>query len=657
MCGLAGFVNSKLVFKKTEIDEILSSFKSYLKHRGPDADGSWKDEVNRVYLAHTRLSINDLSQNGSQPMCSENEKYALVFNGEIYNHLEIRKKYLNKFHINWKSRSDTETLLKCIELLGIKQSLSLFEGMFAFSVYSKTHKKLFLTRDKFGEKPLYYGLVGNSLVFGSELKIFSYFPGFNKKISNVALSLFLKYSYVPEPYSIFDNILKVNPGEVVEIDLKNLDFNKEFFLQNLTKYKWYQNNHIKNKIDNKNDVISNLDDILISSVKESLLSDVEVGTFLSGGLDSSLISSIAQKQNKNKIRTFSICFEDEDYNEQKYSRLVSDHIGSNHKEFMIKSFELSEYFEKLCDVYDEPFADSSQIPTLILSEFASKDVKVCLTGDGADELFGGYNRYLLTEKIKSKSKYVPHILKKLISSIVNNLNYKQLSKISKIINQTLLNDEIPQINEKLQKFGKIFHLSGSLIDMYLSLIEVSSNIKNPIFNYSNESDSFFLNDKSILESTEKDTIQDLMNLDKKFYLTGDILHKVDRAAMYYGLETRVPFLNSKVVNFSNEIDLHLKINNNQNKYILKQLAKKYIPDEIINRNKMGFSVPLDNWINKDSENMIGNLNKNKDFLINLGFNFDAILEHFEEHKIGKKNWSHLLWNLIIFNKWATKYAM
>lgn len=656
MCGIAGYLNKIKNFDESQNISLLQKFCSLLRHRGPDSKGIWYDINDKIFLSHTRLSINDLTQNGSQPMVNDLKNHIVIFNGEIYNHLYIREKYLKNYKIDWKSNSDTETLLKTIEFYGVKKSLEMFEGMFSFCLFNKSSKKIYLARDKFGEKPMFYGVINDNFVFGSELKIFNSFPNFKKKISKTALSLFLKYSYIPEPLSIYDKIFKLNAGEFIELDLKKIDFENPNYLENLKKIKWYNENFTKNFIENKDDSLKRLDKILNESVEESLLSDVEVGTFLSGGLDSSMISSIAQKQSKRKIKTFSICFDDSDYNEQKYSRLVAEHISSDHKDYFVNSQDMFEYYEKICEIYDEPFADSSQIPTTILSKFASESVKVCLTGDGADELFGGYNRYLFINKIKSKTKLLPQFIKDNLSNFISNLDYSKLSVFSDILNKFVFSKKYPQFDDKLQKLGVILKDSSDEIKMYLNLIEVISDNKNPVFQNHNENNNFFESkSREYFTNKKQNIIEVLMAMDKNIYLTGDILHKVDRAAMFYGLETRVPFLNSKVVNYASSIPFDFKIKNQKGKYMIRELAKKYLPSEIINRKKMGFSIPLDNWITKNSNDFIENFIKKKELLLELGFNYESIINHFNQHKNKKKNWSHLLWNLIIFERWLKKY--
>ena len=656
MCGLAGYINNIKNFDVNQNVTLLESFCSILRHRGPSSKGIWYDIKNRVFFSHTRLSINDLSQNGSQPMIDALSQQVVIFNGEIYNHLKLRQTILKDYNLIWKSNSDTETLLQTINIFGVEKSLQMFEGMFSFCLFDQKLKKFFLVRDKFGEKPMYYGTIDNNFVFGSELKIFNLFPNFKKKISSDALSSFLKYSYIPEPLSIYENIFKLNAGEIIELDLKLINFSNPNYFSTLKKTKWYKQKNTENYIENQENLLSKLDEKLNSSVNESLTSDVEVGSFLSGGLDSSLISSIAQKQSKKKIKTFSICFDDNDYNEQKYSKLVSEYIQSDHKEYFVNTNDMFEYYEKIPEIYDEPFADSSQIPTSILSKFASENVNVCLTGDGADELFGGYNRYVFINKIRSITNFFPKILREKLSNFILNLDQNKISIFAKILNKFLFTSNYVQLDDKLQKLGTVLKNSTNEINMYLDLIEVMSNKKYQIFDDQNKKDNLFqIKSKEYSSNFHGSSIEMLMKLDQNIYLTGDILHKVDRASMYNSLETRVPFLNSKIVNFASNLPFNLKIKGDQGKYILRELGKKYLPKEIISRKKMGFSVPLNNWIGKNSDQFLINIAKKRETLENLGFNYDSVTNHFHEHKLRKKNWSHLLWNIIIFERWLNKY--
>ena len=658
MCGISGFVNVLKNFDEGQNISLLKKFCKILDHRGPDSNGIWYDFKSKVFLAHTRLSINDLTPAGSQPMINQKNNHIIVFNGEIYNHLDIRKKILKDHNIIWQGNSDTETLLKTIECLGIKKTLDNLEGMFSFCLFDKKNNKIYLVRDKYGEKPLYYGSVNQNFVFGSELKIFSHFPKFNKRISKNALNLFLKYSYIPEPYSIFEGVFKLNPGEYIELNLSELNFNNLNYFKSLKKVKWFNQVLEQKRLIKKNDAIIQLDRILNLSIKESLTSDVEVGSFLSGGIDSSIVSAIAQKNSNKKLKTFSICFKDEEYNEQKFSKLVADHIKSDHKEFTVNNQNIFDYYEKIPDIYDEPFADSSQIPTAILSKFASENVKVCLTGDGADEFYGGYNRYVFINKINSFSKYLPKLIRSNLSKLIISMNFSSLVNLSNFLNKVFFSKNFVQFDDKLQKFGRILNDSSDAIKMYSNIIETFSNHKNPIFQNIDEN---IIISKINLHNSETNhnlnDIEKIMKFDQDIYLTGDILHKVDRASMFYSLETRIPFLNSKVTQFASDLPYELKMSQSGGKYILKEIAKKYLPKQIISRKKMGFSVPLNNWIVKNSNEFITNIENKREIFSDLGFNHKNVISHFYDHKSQKKNWSSLLWNLIVFERWLDKYII
>ena len=383
-----------------------------------------------------------------------------------------------------------------------------------------------------------------------------------------------------------------------------------------------------------------------------------MGSFLSGGIDSSIVSAIAQKNSSKKLKTFSICFENEDYNEQKFSKLVAEHIQSDHKEFFVNNQNIFDYYEKISEIYDEPFADSSQIPTAILSKFASENVKVCLTGDGADEFYGGYNRYTFINKINSLSKYLPKLVKANLSKIIINMNYSSLITLSNFLNKVFFSKNFVQFDDKIQKFGTIFKDSSDVIKMYSNLIQTVSNHKIPIFDNVKENIiTSKINSQNYNPNNDLNDIEQIMKFDQNIYLTGDILHKVDRASMFYSLETRIPFLNSKVTKFASELPYELKINRFGGKYILKEVAKKYLPNQIISRKKMGFSVPLNNWIIKNSDEFIRNFQNKKEIFLDLGFKYQNIINHFYEHRNQKKNWSSLLWNLIVFERWLNKYII
>ena len=655
MCGIAGFYKNNKGITTSLAENILKKMTNSLSHRGPDHLNYWYSEEDDIFFSHSRLSILDLSSNGNQPMFSKSNRYVITFNGEIYNHLEIRNKINKKKKIIWKSSCDTETLIESIELYGVENTLNMIEGMFAFAIWDKKKKQLYLARDKFGQKPLYYGFLGDSIVFGSELKAITCYQNFSNHISKSALGFFLNYSYIQEPDTIYKNIFKVMPSELITFDFKNKNSNKKFLIK---KDKWSY--FLKPNIDNKQNkkvsyYVDKLDEILTNAVKETMLADVQVGCFLSGGIDSSLISAISQKISNKPISTFSIGFVEKEYDESSYAKKVSNHLGTDHSELIIDSQKLYSIFDQVIDVYDEPFADSSQIPTIILSKFARKKVKVVLTGDGADELFGGYNRYIYINKVYLFLKLIPRSLKNKLSYFLfsSNIIYKIVLKIAHVL--SLSKYKIPQIKDKIDKFSKILRSSNSKMEIYFSLLKVNQDINKSFFQNSTNLDSYFTKEiKEILLNKKISDHDKMMTIDQNFYLNGDILHKVDRASMNVGLETRIPFLNSKVYEFAQNLPSDLKFNKGYGKWILRELSKKYIPSDIYLRKKMGFSIPLNKWIKINSKKIINNFQKNKQILIENGINVDNVNLYLKEHVDEKRDWSGYLWNIIIFERWLNK---
>lgn len=650
MCGISGFIVKK-ASNHTGLN-VLKKMISNLSHRGPDNKGFWKNDNNTQFIGHSRLSILDLSERGSQPMKSSSGRYVISYNGEIYNHLEIRK-YLNKKRqINWNSSSDTETILESLEVLGFNETIQRLHGMFAFCVIDVKRNILNLVRDKFGEKPLYYGLQNENFFFASELKAINSFPYLEKKISNKSLNYFFNFSYIPEPLSIYEKIYKLEAGTILSFDLsKNRILNKESF-STLVNQKSQKNQNF-----NFQNRVNEFDKLINSVIKDTMISDVEVGSFLSGGIDSSLVTSIMQNQSKKKIKTFSVVFEDIKYDEKFYSKNISEYLNTDHHEILVNTKDLIEVSKNISEIYDEPFADSSQIPTAIISKFASKNVKVILSGDGADELFGGYNRYIAFNKINIMMKFIPYNLRFLIGKIISILPMNILSFIETSLGKIFsYNRSVNQLDDKIRKLGYILIKSKSVSEMYFSIISLTENTENLLINQNQkehikkfkESINSYLNNSNNI-------VENIMKLDQKIYLTGDILHKVDRAAMHNSLETRIPFLNPEIVNFSNNLNIDMKIKNNEGKILLRELLKRYIPEKYVNRPKMGFSIPLKEWLKSPLKNWVIQTLDFKKIKQQGYLNEKQIQFYMNNHFSGKKDFSRELWNIIIFQKWFSKY--
>ena len=642
MCGIAGIILKK---KKHFID--LNSIKVMtreLTHRGPDTEDYWISDDFLQYFGHRRLSIIELSKKGNQPMKSINGRYIITFNGEIYNHLEIRENIKKRINYHWQSNSDTETLLSSIEIFGLTETLKLAEGMFAFGLIDQVSKKLYLARDLNGEKPLYYGFQDDDFIFASELKAIVKFPNFKKKLNKKSLKYFLDYSFVPEPYSIFQNINKLEKSSFLEFDLNSKKINK------IEKYFPKKNLEISSS-NISNNPINLIDKILNRSVKISMTSDVQVGSFLSGGTDSSLITSIMSSLSEKKIETFSVSINKPGYNEGDYANNISKYLKTNHNQIVVGENDLINQTKNLSNMYDEPFADSSQIPTSIISKYASTKVKVILSGDGADEYFCGYNRYLGIKKITKFFEVLPFKIRFLVGQIlirIPNFIVNIIFLILKRINNS--NFELNQINEKIYKLSLVLINCKTIEDIYILILKNYFDGKDILV----ESNVDVNLEKVILKYIEpqSSSVKNMMLIDQNFYLPNDILNKVDRASMFYSLETRVPFLNKDVIDFSNHLPLKFKIRGNNTKWILKELLKKYIPEKYVNRPKMGFSIPLNTWLRGPLKNWSSqNLQFDDDNLVNQNY-INLIMNN---HYKGKSDNSSILWNLIVLNLWKKKY--
>ena len=644
MCGIAGFIYVEICsndFKK----QITKKINNSLAHRGPNDEGCYIDNETNLTLSHTRLSVIDLSSGGSQPMVSSSGRYIISYNGELYNYKELKLELMNN-SFKFKTESDTEVLLSSIEQWGLEVGLKKMEGMFAFALYDKKLKQLSLVRDRFGEKPLYYGWLKDDLVFGSELKSLKFHKNWSGEIDTNAINLYLKYSYVPSPYSIYKDIYKLEPGTFISFQIAEKKCKK------IKQKKWYT-------IDKKGSELldisyreaqDNLEKLLISSVQKQKVSDVPIGSLLSGGVDSSLVSSLMQRDSIKKINTFTVGYNEKIYDESRFAKKIANHIGSNHHEWIINKNEIIDYIPSLPQFYDEPFADSSQLPTLLISKFASQKVTVCLTGDAGDELFGGYNRYIYGPKIYSYIKNYPGTVKVTTRLLEILKPYKWKTFFS--ILQEIIPDKYSVVNptEKLYKLNEVLNCKSEY-EIYDKLVSTwNYNILiNSDLNKKNETkDKKFLGRAS--NFAERMMIEDINS-----YLTDDILVKVDRASMANSLETRVPFLSEKIVSLSCKIPIEMKISSNgQGKRILRDILNKYIPKKIVDRPKAGFGIPIDDWLRttlKDwaNDHICEQKIKNQGY-----FDYNQIKKVWETHQKKESNNHHQIWNILMFQSWLEK---
>jgi len=645
VCGLTGFFAPENHCFDA-IERNINIMTGSLCHRGPDDQGVWIDKVSKVALGHTRLSILDLSPLGHQPMFSYNNRYVIVFNGEIYNFFEIRTN-LEKFGYKFRGGSDTEVILAAIDRFGIGKALDNFVGMFAFAVYDTKDQILYIARDRLGIKPLYYGWAEDgAFIFGSELKSLMAYQGFAKKIALYSLSLYFRHNYIPAPFTIYQDTFKLIPGTYLILHKKSLK-------EKITEIKpyWSAKQIFKEGQDNvfkgtEDEAINNLDDLLTDSIRLRLISDVPVGAFLSGGVDSTTVVAIMQKIHSAPVKTFSIGFYDREYNEADYAAKVARKLGTDHTELYVTPKDSMDVIPQIPRIWDEPFADSSQIPTYLLSKLTRQHVTVALSGDGGDELFGGYARYLIAPDLWKKISLFPFFIRKPAASLMkkfsgNYLNFLGMfaGKYGKRLCFSSMIKRLAEISN-LNEFAEFYGILYSHFLPFGELVRGKDNIAT-LF-------------KEV--SSKKSTFLDIMSLcDILTYLPDDILTKVDRASMANALEARVPIIDHRIVKFAMSLPESLKIRDNQSKWILKQVLYRYIPRDLIERPKAGFGIPIGKWLRTDLADWAWSLIQDADTEVREYLHWDKILKIWDEHRTGKANHQYVLWNILVFLAWHEKW--
>ena len=613
MCGITGLIS--INFRKNDLVKMTDS----LTHRGPNASGYFFDQDKGVALGHRRLSIIDLSSKANQPMTSHCGRYIMVYNGEIYNFKDLANK-LKK--TNWKTSSDSEVILEAFVAWGIDFAYQL-NGMFAIAIYDKKEDKLFLLRDRIGIKPLYYFYDERDFIFSSELKAILAIKK-NLEINKESIYAYLHLGYIPSNYCIYENTYKVKPGSY--ITFKDNKIHEEFF--------WKPEKYISSSVHTGFiQTKKKLKSLLQKSVERRLVSDVPLGTFLSGGTDSSLVTAVAQELNCKKINTFSIGFKESKFNESNYARAVAKFLNTNHHEFILTEIDAINELENIMDHFDEPFCDSSALPTMLVSKMSRKYVTVCLTGDGGDELFMGYGAYSWANRINHP---IYGTFRNSIGRILNFSSDNRIKRGAMIFRS-------PKVNWKSHIFSQEQYLFSESEIKNLLIPKIKTNIINEL----NQQNDF----KRKLRADEKQSIFDLNN-----YLINDLLVKVDRTSMYCSLESRVPLLDHNIIEFALNIDRNLKTRNGVQKYILKDLLYEYIPKKIMERPKWGFSIPLEKWLKNELYFLVEKyLNKKSIEETNL-LRYEMVSLLVKKYMNGESYLYNRIWNLIILQKYIIKHS-
>lgn len=636
MCGISGLIDSSRRSGGQALHEAALRMADALYHRGPDDGGTWEDAAAGIALSHRRLSILDLSPLGHQPMTSACGRYIATFNGEIYNFKALRKE-LEGMGRRFRGRSDTEVLLSSVSAWGVEPAVTRFNGMFAIAVWDREERLLHLVRDRMGEKPLYYGWIGKTFVFASELKAFRTYPQFPASIDRSAVALFLRHNYIPAPYSIYDGISKVVPGSIVTVapDPALPLSVRPYWSVARAKEEGRANPFMGTDAE----AIKTLDALLRDAVGLRMEADVPLGAFLSGGVDSSTIVALMQAQSSRPVRTFSIGFHEAAYNEAPHAKKVADHLGTDHTELYVSPAEAMQVIPRLPALYDEPFSDSSQIPTFLVSELTRRQVKVALSGDGGDELFAGYERYFLSADLWNKVDAVPVPVRRLAAGVL-----------------TRLTPHMPRLPSRLQR-----RLSGGRLQKLADILTAESleALYRTIVSHWNRPASVALHSfEPMTALTDRsgwaqssDPFDRMMLLDMRSYLPDDILVKVDRASMAVSLEARVPLLDHRVVEIAWRLPTSMKVREGKGKWILRQVLNQYVPASFQERPKMGFGVPIDSWLRGPLREWAEALLDEKRLLDQGLFNPRPIREKWSEHLAGTCDWHYYLWDVLMCQAW------
>ena len=681
-----------------------------IQHRGPDDAGAWADASAGIALGFRRLSILDLSSAGHQPMRSASGRFVMAFNGEIYNHSDLRDLLsavqLSKPAQPWRGHSDSETLLACFEAWGLEKTLQKTVGMFAIALWDTQTRTLHLARDRFGEKPLYYGwpttanTTAQAFVFGSELKALRAYPGFDNPVSRDALALYMRFTYVPAPYSIYQNIFKLEPGCMLSINTdfstnNSTNINSDLLqagkrlesahlptapsaplrppaLQGgLHMHRWWSLASVveagaQNLISSEEEALETLEQRLKDSVRVQSLADVPLGAFLSGGVDSSCIVSLMQAQTSSSVKTFTVGFEEAGFDESPHARAVAEHLGTEHNALFVSAKQVQAVIADLPAMYDEPFADSSQIPTHLVCKAARQQVTVALSGDAGDELFGGYNRYFWGPRIWSRLAWLPYPARQVLGAAIRAVPTAGWDALSRPVNSLLpASKNFVRAGDRAHKLAARLGGVHNLDDLYNSLVsewqDPAQVVKGVGLARGGETGGLLRESASMLSdpwpaSGAKQHQLRMMYRDSMTYLPDDILCKVDRDAMATSLETRVPFLDHRVAELAWRLPLNMKIRDGQGKWALRQVLYKYVPKKLIDRPKAGFAIPVGQWLRGPLRDWAEALLDEKRLEVEGYFYPKPIRDKWLQHLTGRYDHTPSLWAVLMFQSWLESTA-
>lgn len=645
MCGIAGFIDFERQTSAETGLALAESMAAAIRHRGPDDGGTWGDATQGVFLAHRRLSIVDLSAAGHQPMVSASGRYVIVFNGEVYNHGEIRQR-LERF--SWRGNSDTEVMLAAVEQWGLEAALQQFVGMFAFALWDRENATLTLVRDRFGEKPLYWGQFGSTLLFSSELKAMKQHPAFVGAVNRDALAGYMTYGYLPGTASIYQQVQKLSPGTLRVFQADGSSREQVYWSAVDAAFSGHAN-----AFEGDDTVAANqLENLIAGSVRQQLLADVPVGAFLSGGVDSSTIVALAQVHSRTPVKTFTIGFEEAGYNEAVYAEAVAKHLGTDHTELYVSHQDALNVIPDLPELYDEPFADSSQIPTFLVSKLARSRVAVSLSGDAGDELFCGYNRYKVADRLWRCSRQLPGTVRHAAAAGLSAVPIGVWDAVGAAVRKLKPGTGIPvHLGDKLHKFARVLGTAGGAASLYESLLEQWPGVDGLVKGAGPVS---WLTANADVWRSDLDLNHRMMLLDTVSYLADDILVKVDRAAMGVSLESRVPLLDHRIYEFAWRLPMDMKVRDGQSKWLLRQVLYRHVPRELIERPKVGFAVPIGIWLRGPLKDWAADLLEPA--RLNREGYLDAarVKKMWDEHQGGYRNWQSPLWCVLMFQAWLEK---